>query len=137
MPQASCKPAQRAGTQLDQHNRVSNLADAVAPFELRSESGVAAGFLTLREICVRIRRSKSWAYDNGIVPLIDDHGNAVVARKKPPFPWLQLPPPCITHGKRLWADADFIRWYSNIRARGERIPQISTVSGPDWMGVNA
>lgn len=75
------------------------------------------GFVSLADICHEIRRSKSWIYEQGIVPLIDDDGKPVESTKKPPFPWLPLPLPCINLGKKLWAKADVDRWMLNIRAR--------------------
>lgn len=137
MSQVNHKPAQRAETLLDQHIGVSNLADASLQLERCNESGVLAGFITLREICVRIRHSKSWAYEHGIVPLIDDDGNIIEARKKPPFPWLPLPRPCVRRGKKLWADEDFNRWYLDIRARANRSSKISTTGTCDSAEVAA
>lgn len=80
----------------------------------------SSGFVSLADICHQIRRSKSWVYEHGLVPLTNDDGEPVEATKKPPFPWLPLPQPCIDLGKKLWAKEDIDCWLLSIRARGIR-----------------
>jgi hypothetical protein len=78
------------------------------------------GFYSLADICRLIRRSKSWIYEHGIVPLLDNNGHLIDGGKQPPFPWLPLPPPCVDQGKRLWAKEDVDRWILSIRERARR-----------------
>jgi len=75
------------------------------------------GFVSLADICLQIRRSKSWVYAQGIVPITDDDGNAIDGGKQPPFPWIRLPPPCIGFGKKLWVKAEVDQWILDIRLR--------------------
>lgn len=126
---ASSKSAQCAEAPFDQNAYISHLADASLQSACRSEANdTPSGFLTLRDICFRIRRSRSWAYENAIVPLTDCKGKVIEPRRKPRFPWLPLPQPRIPHGKRLWAEADYNRWHEDICARANPSPKVSTLT---------
>ena len=95
----------------------TGLCSTVAKPSLHQESH---GFVSWADICHEIRRSKSWVYEHGLVPLTNDDGEPVEATKKPPFPWLPLPQPCIDLGKKLWAKEDIGCWLLSIRARSSR-----------------
>lgn len=77
-------------------------------------------FISLDDICVRIDRSRSWAYANDIVPVYDGDGNPLNGDRIPLLPWEQLPPPRIKTGKKVWLEADVEQWLLRISARADR-----------------
>jgi len=71
----------------------------------------------MADICARVKRSKSWMYENDVVPIIDDEGKHINNDKVPPPPWEQLPKPRIEVGKKLWLAADIEVWLRRLDVR--------------------
>jgi len=94
------------------------------PFVANAQSlaslDVSARFLSLSDILEGARLSKSSAYEYGLVPIFDKGGRLVENKKTPPFPWVQLPPPIVKKGKKLWGAADIEEWFGCIRARARQ-----------------
>jgi hypothetical protein len=78
---------------------------------------VSNRLISLSEICRRINRSKSWAYENGIVPLFNDDGTKKQNKKTPAQPWVELPMPQINVGKRAWLESCVEQWLAEVGKR--------------------
>lgn len=83
--------------------------------------GAPPCFSPLEDILQRVKRSNSWAYLNGIVPIYDLDGRQILSTKVPPWPWEILPEAVIKVGKKVWATEDIDAWIDRMKLRACRI----------------
>jgi len=76
---------------------------------------------SLADICERIDRSKSWMYENNIVPIYNAKGAQTNKDKTPRFPWEQLPHVIEKIGKKEWTEASILAWKLRVDARANQL----------------
>jgi hypothetical protein len=72
---------------------------------------------SLEDILKRIKRSNSWAYLKGIIPMYDQDGREIPNTKTPPWPWEILPEAIIKVGKKAWATEEIDAWVDRMKLR--------------------
>ena len=111
MRSPSIHPSRKEGVQIVYHQPIDH--STLAP----TTPIVLTGNVTLCEIFVLEKISKSKAYKLGIVPLYDKNGALIENGATPPFPWLRLPSPIIKTGKKLFDAESIMAWHRSVRAR--------------------
>lgn len=90
----------------------------------------ALGYLSsLVDILQRIKRSHSWVYLKGIVPMYHLDGREILSTKIPPWPWEILPEAVIKVGKKAWATEDIDAWVDRMKLRACRACNAHTAHG--------
>jgi hypothetical protein len=124
-------PKRSAETSTAKSLEISQHCAAPLPSSFSSSipSRFSSRFISLDDICKRINRSRSWAYENGIVPVFNVDGTKKQNKKRPPFPWIELPHPHINLGKRGWLETSIDLWLSAIAEGDTRATRVAVACG--------